>query len=87
MGIGKHRMRYIYVKHPKALDASTFVHHLCVCIIYNTRFCRDLQIPRYNLEYVTKGFSHLALKVCNEIPISIRELPKDAFLKCGQCWF
>ena len=42
---------------------------------YNTRFCRDLQIPRYNLEYAKKGFSYSALKVWNEIPISIRELP------------
>ena len=40
---------------------------------YNTRFCRDL--PRYNLENVKKGFSYSALKVLNEIPISIRELP------------
>ena len=42
---------------------------------YNTRFCRDLQIPRYNLEKVEKGYSYSALKVWNEIPISIRELP------------
>ena len=42
---------------------------------YNTRFCRDLQTPRYNLEYVKKGFSYSALKVWNEIQISIRELP------------
>ena len=42
---------------------------------YSTRFCRDLQIPRYNLEYAKKGFSYSALKVWNEIPISIRELP------------
>ena len=42
---------------------------------YNTRFCRDLQIPRYNLEYAKKGFSYSALKVWNEIPIRIRELP------------
>ena len=42
---------------------------------YNTRFCRDLQIPWYNLEYAKKGFSYSALKVWNEIPISIRELP------------
>ena len=33
------------------------------------------KIPRYNLEYVKKGFSYSALKVWNEIPISIRELP------------
>ena len=42
---------------------------------YNARFCRDLQIPRYNLEYVKKGFSYSALKVWNEIPIRIIELP------------
>ena len=42
---------------------------------YNTRFCRDLQIPKYNLEYTKKGFSYSALKVWNEIPINIRELP------------
>ena len=42
---------------------------------YNTRFCRDLQIPRYDLEYAKKGFSYSALKVWNEIPIEIRELP------------
>ena len=42
---------------------------------YNTRFCRDLQIPRYDLEYAKKGFSYSALKVWNEIPIKIRELP------------
>ena len=38
---------------------------------YNTRFCRDLRIPRYNLEYAKKGFSYSALKAWNEIPISI----------------
>ena len=42
---------------------------------YNTGFCRDLQIPRYNLEYAKKGFSYSALKAWNEIPICIRELP------------
>ena len=41
---------------------------------YNTRFCRDLQIPRFNLEYAKKGFSYSALKVWNETPINIREL-------------
>ena len=42
---------------------------------YRTRNCRDLQIPRNNLEYVKKGFHYLALKAWNEIPIDIRELP------------
>ena len=41
---------------------------------YSTRFCRDLQIPKYNLQYTKKGFSYSALKVWNEIPINVREL-------------
>ena len=42
---------------------------------YNTRNCKDIQIPRYNLEYVKKGFHYSALTAWNSIPISIRELP------------
>ena len=42
---------------------------------YRTRNCRDLQIPRNNLEYVKKGFHYSALKAWNDIPINIRELP------------
>ena len=42
---------------------------------YRTRNCRDLQIPKNNLEYVKKGFHYSALKAWNEIPINIRELP------------
>ena len=42
---------------------------------YNTRFCENLQIPKYNLEYSTKRFSYTALKAWNEIPMNIRELP------------
>ena len=42
---------------------------------YNTRFCRNIQIPKYNLEYAMKGFSYSALKTWNEIPLSIREVP------------
>ena len=42
---------------------------------YNTRFCRNIHIPKYNLEYAKKGFSYSALKTWNEIPLSIRELP------------
>ena len=42
---------------------------------YNTRFCRNIHIPKYNLEYAKKGFSYSALKTWSEIPLSIRELP------------
>ena len=42
---------------------------------YNTRFCKNIQIPKYNLEYAKKGFSYSALKTWNELPLSIRELP------------
>ena len=38
-------------------------------------FGKNLQIPKYNLEYSKKIFSYIALKVLNEIPIEIRELP------------
>ena len=41
---------------------------------YRTRNCKDIQIPRYNLEYVKKGFHYSALTVWNSIPISIRVL-------------
>jgi len=42
---------------------------------YNTRFCKNFQIPKYNLEYAKKGFSYSALKTWNEVPLNIRELP------------
>ena len=42
---------------------------------YNTRFCRNIQIPKYKLEHVKKGLSYSALKTWNEIPLSIREFP------------
>ena len=42
---------------------------------YNTRFCENLQIPKYNLEYSKKRFSYTALKAWNEIPMNFRELP------------
>ena len=42
---------------------------------YRTRNCKDIQIPRYNLEYVKKDFQYSALTAWNSIPISIRELP------------
>ena len=42
---------------------------------YSTRFCENLPIPKYNLEYSKKRFSYTALKAWNEIPMKIRELP------------
>ena len=50
-------------------------HHRTQHSHYRTRNCRDLQIPRNNLEYVKKGFHYSALKAWNDIPINIRELP------------
>ena len=44
---------------------------------YNTRFCENLQIPKYNLEYSDKRFSYTALKAWNEIPMNITELLED----------
>ena len=53
-----------------------------------TRNCRDLQIPRNNLEYVKKGFHYSALKAWNDIPIGIRELPTlRRFKKQLKCYF
>ena len=37
-------------------------HHRTQHSNYRTRNCRDLQIPRNNLEYVKKGFLYAALK-------------------------
>ena len=42
---------------------------------YNTRNRKDLEIPRYRLEYPKKGFHYAALKAWNEIPLAIRESP------------
>ena len=38
---------------------------------YNTQYCRNIQIPKCNLEYAKKGFSYSALKTWNEIPLSL----------------
>ena len=49
---------------------------------YNTRHCRDLQIPRYKTEFAKKGFHYAALKLWNDTPAEIRELPTlDRFKK------
>ena len=42
---------------------------------YATRNCRDLQIPRLNTEYAKKSYRYSAIKVWNEIPVAVRELP------------
>ena len=42
---------------------------------YNTWHCRDLQIPRYRIEFAKKGFHYSALKAWNDIPVELRELP------------
>ena len=42
---------------------------------YNTRNCRNLEIPKTNLEKTKKGFHHTGLKVWNTIPNEVRELP------------
>ena len=42
---------------------------------YAARHCRDLQIPRLNTEHAKNSFQYSAIKVWNDIPVAIRELP------------
>ena len=35
---------------------------------YNTRHCKDLQIPRYRTEFAKKGFHRTALTLWNDTP-------------------
>ena len=42
---------------------------------YIAIFCRNVQIPKCNLEHAKKGYSYSVLKAWNAIPLSIRELP------------
>ena len=42
---------------------------------YNTRHCRDLQIPRYRTEFAKKGFHYSALRAWNDLLAELRELP------------
>ena len=42
---------------------------------YETRFCKNLQIPRLNTEHAKKSYYYSALKDWNDVPIDIRELP------------
>ena len=42
---------------------------------YNTRHCKDLQIPRYRTEFVKKGFHYAAVTLWNDTPAEIRDLP------------
>ena len=47
-----------------------------------TRYCKDLQIPRYRIEFAKKGFHYAALTLWNDTPAEIRELPTlDRFKK------
>ena len=39
---------------------------------YETRNCKDLQIPRLRTEHAKKGFYYSALKTWNDIPANIR---------------
>ena len=48
---------------------------------YNTRHCRDLQIPRYRNEFAKKGFHYSALKAWNDLPAKLRELPAQNSFK------
>ena len=49
---------------------------------YNTRHCKDLQIPRYRTEFAKKGFHYAALTSWNDTPAEIRQLPTlDRFKK------
>ena len=41
---------------------------------YETRNCKDLQIPRVKTELAEKGFYYSALKAWNDIPANIREI-------------
>ena len=41
---------------------------------YETRNCKDLQIPRLKTEHAKKGFYYSALKAWNDIPAAIREI-------------
>ena len=42
---------------------------------YNTRNSQDLQIPRCKTEFFKKSFHYSSLKVRNDTPSTIRELP------------
>ena len=42
---------------------------------YATRNRRDLQIPRLNTEHAKKSYRYSAIRVWNEIPVAVRELP------------
>ena len=48
---------------------------------YNTRHCRDLQIPRYRTEFAKIGFHYSALKAWNDLPAELRELPTQNSFK------
>ena len=83
--------KFLHVKQLSTFDRSVitykFVNKLCPENLWNkfqrrshysnydTRFCENLQIPKYNLQHSEKRFSYTALKAWKEIPMNIRELP------------
>ena len=46
--------------------------HISNC---NTRNCRNLEIPKTNLEKTKKGFHQTGIRVWNNVPNEVRELP------------
>ena len=52
---------------------------------YNTRSCRNIQIPKYNLEYAKKGLSYSALKTWNEILLFISFIHFNLFMQGKVC--
>ena len=48
---------------------------------YNTRYCRDLQIPRYWTEFAKEGLHYLALNAWKDLPAELRKLPSENSFK------
>ena len=42
---------------------------------YETRNCRDISIPKLNIEFPKKVFHYSAAKLWNEIPLQLRNSP------------
>ena len=48
---------------------------------YNSRHCRELQIPRCRTEIAKKGFDYSALMAWSDIPVELHELPTQNSFK------
>ena len=53
----------------------------CISWLFTAENCRDLQIPRLNTEHAKKSYRYSAIKVWNEIPVAVRELPTISLFK------